>query len=102
LYQFTKTAIKVTVIIIKLSTSYNILWNKILSRLSPYIDEIIENHHCGFLRKRSATDQIFCIHQILEKSGSTSAIHRLQESEEGSILQYSHSVWGTHESSQVD
>jgi hypothetical protein len=33
---------------------------------------------------------------------STSPIHRLQESEEGSILQYSHRVWGTHENSQVD
>jgi hypothetical protein len=34
------------------------------------------------------------------------ANHRLQESlcfsEEGSIVQYSHRVWGTHETSQVD
>jgi hypothetical protein len=30
-----------------LSTSYKILWN-ILSRLVPYIDEIIGDHQCGF------------------------------------------------------
>jgi hypothetical protein len=31
-----------------LSTSYKMLSNIILSRLSPYIDEIIGNHQCGF------------------------------------------------------
>jgi hypothetical protein len=50
-----------------LSISYKILSNITLSRLSPYIDEIIGDHHCGFRCKRSPTDQIFCIHQILEK-----------------------------------
>jgi hypothetical protein len=54
-----------------LSTSYNILSNIRLSRLSPYIDEIIGDHQCGFQRNRSTTDQIFCIRQILEKGGST-------------------------------
>jgi hypothetical protein len=54
-----------------LSTSYKILSNVLLSRLSPFIDEIIGDHQCGFRRNRSATDQIFCIRQILEKSGST-------------------------------
>jgi hypothetical protein len=54
-----------------LSTSYTILLNILLSLLSPYLDEIIEDHYCGFRRNRSTTDQIFCIHQILEKSGST-------------------------------
>jgi hypothetical protein len=39
----------------------------ILSMLSPYIDEIIGDHQCGFRRTRSTTDQIFCIHQTLEK-----------------------------------
>jgi hypothetical protein len=52
-----------------LSTSYKILSN-ILSWLSPYIDEIIGDHQCGFRCNRSTTDQIFCIRQILEKSGS--------------------------------
>jgi sorting nexin-29 len=31
-----------------LSTSYNILSNILLSRLSPYVDEIIGDHQCGF------------------------------------------------------
>jgi hypothetical protein len=31
-----------------LSTSYTILSNILLSRLSPYIDEIIGDHQCGF------------------------------------------------------
>jgi hypothetical protein len=31
-----------------LSTSYKILSNILLSRLSPYIDEIIGYHQCGF------------------------------------------------------
>jgi hypothetical protein len=50
-----------------LSTTYKISWNILLSRLSPYIDEINEDHQCGFRRNRSTTDQIFCIRQILEK-----------------------------------
>jgi hypothetical protein len=50
-----------------LSTLYNILSNILLSRLSPYIDEIIGDHQCGFRRNRSTPDQIFCIHQILQK-----------------------------------
>jgi hypothetical protein len=50
-----------------LSTSYTILLNILLSRLSPYMDEIIEDHQCGFRRNRTTTDQIFCIRQILEK-----------------------------------
>jgi hypothetical protein len=50
-----------------LLSSYKILSNILLSRLSPYIDEIIGDHQCGFRRNRSTTDQIFCIRQILEK-----------------------------------
>jgi hypothetical protein len=54
-----------------LSTSYKILSNILLSRLSPYIGEIIGDHQCGFQRNR-LTNQIFCIIQILEKkNGST-------------------------------
>jgi hypothetical protein len=46
-----------------LSTSYKMLSNILLLRLSPYIrvDEIIGDYHCGFRRNRSTTDQIFCI-----------------------------------------
>jgi hypothetical protein len=48
--------------------SQAILSNILLSRLSPYIDEIIgDDHQCGFRRNRSTTDQIFCIRQLLEK-----------------------------------
>jgi hypothetical protein len=43
-----------------LSTSYKILSNIFLSRLSPYIHEI-GDHQCGFRRNRRTTDQIFCI-----------------------------------------
>jgi hypothetical protein len=38
-----------------LSASYKILLN-ILSRLSPYIDDIIGDYLCGFQCKRSTTD----------------------------------------------
>jgi hypothetical protein len=113
LYQFTKTDRNNYRGISLLSTSYNILLNILLSRLVPYIDEIIGDHQCGFRRNRSTTEQIFCIRQILEKKmgvqwDRTSAIHRLQEKpmiqwvREESIVQYSHRVWGIHETRQVD
>jgi hypothetical protein len=61
-----------------LSTTYKILSNIILSRLTPYAEEIIEEHQCGFRRNRSSTDHIFCIHQILEKKWEYSeAVHQL-------------------------
>jgi hypothetical protein len=44
-----------------LSTSYKILSSILLSMLSPYVDEIIGNHQCGFRHNRSTTDQIFFI-----------------------------------------
>jgi hypothetical protein len=53
-----------------LSTSYKMLSNILLSRLSPYIDEIIGDHQCRFRCNKLITDQIFfCIRQILEKLG---------------------------------
>jgi hypothetical protein len=48
-------------------TIYNILNNIILLRLTPYEEEIIEDHQCGFQCNRSTTDCIFCVHQALEK-----------------------------------
>jgi hypothetical protein len=61
-----------------LSTSYKILSNILLSRLTSYVDEIIGNHECGFQRNRSTTDQIFCIRQILEKKWEYSGtVHQL-------------------------
>jgi len=38
-----------------------------VSRLTPYVDEIIGYHQYGFRHIRSTTDQIFCIRQILVK-----------------------------------
>jgi hypothetical protein len=46
---------------------YTKFYQSLLSRLTPYADEIIGNHQYGFLRKRSTPDQIFCIWQILLK-----------------------------------
>ena len=48
-------------------TSYKILSNIILGRLTPYVEEIIEDHQCGFRCNRLTIDQTFCIRQILEK-----------------------------------
>ncbi|PSN29056.1 hypothetical protein C0J52_27128, partial [Blattella germanica] len=42
-----------------LSTSYKILTNILVSRLTPYIDEIIGDYQCAFRRNRSTIDQIF-------------------------------------------
>jgi len=54
-----------------LPTMYKSLSNILLSRLSPYAEEIIGDHQCGIRRNRSTIDHIFCIHQILEKNGNT-------------------------------
>ena len=55
-----------------LPTTYKILSNILLSRLTPYVEEIIGDHQCGFQHSRSNTDYIFCIRQILEKkNGNT-------------------------------
>jgi hypothetical protein len=45
-----------------LQTTYKILSN-ILLRSSPYAEEIIGDHQCGFRSNRSTTDYIFCIRQ---------------------------------------
>jgi hypothetical protein len=58
-----------------LSTSYKILSNILLARLTPYADEINGDHQCGFRRNRSTTDQIFYIRQILEKNGSVMVLY---------------------------
>ena len=50
-----------------LPTTYKILSNILLSKFSPYTDEIIGDHQCGFRRNRSTTDLMFCIRQIREK-----------------------------------
>jgi len=47
---------------------YKILSNILLSRLTPYVEEIIGGHQSGFRHSRSSSDHIFCIRQILEKT----------------------------------
>jgi hypothetical protein len=50
-----------------LSTSYRILSDILLSRLTPYANEIIGYHRCGFQHNRSRADEIFYIQQITEE-----------------------------------
>ena len=49
--------------------TYTVLSNILLSRLTPYAEEIAGDHQCGFRRNRSTTDhtRIFCFRQIPEK-----------------------------------
>ena len=61
-----------------LPTTYKIWSNILLARLIPYAEEVIGVHQCGFRRKRSPTDHIFCIRQILEKKWEyNEAVHQL-------------------------
>ena len=61
-----------------LPTTYKILSNILLSRLTPYAEEIIRYHQCGFRRNRSNTDHMFCIRQIFEKKSEyNEAVHQL-------------------------
>jgi len=50
-----------------LPTTYKILSNILLRRLTPYAEEITGDHQCVLQCNRSTTDHIFCIHHILEK-----------------------------------
>jgi hypothetical protein len=70
LYQLTSRLTKLTVIIIVGYHCYQLhttFYRTSFSRLGLYIDETIGDNQCGFRRNRSTADQIFCIHQILEK-----------------------------------
>ena len=50
----------------------------LLSRLTPYLEEIIGDHPCGFRSNRSTTCHIFCIHRILEKRWEyNNAVHHI-------------------------
>jgi hypothetical protein len=83
------------------SASEKILSN-ILSRLSPYTDEFIGDHECGFQHNRSITNQILCIHQIMEKKWEyNETLHHLfidlkiaYDSVRREVL-YSHRIWST-------
>ena len=60
-----------------LPTTYKILSNILLSRLTPYAEQIVGDHQCGFGRNRSTTHHIFCICQILEKKWEyNEAVHQ--------------------------
>jgi hypothetical protein len=52
-----------------LSTSYKILFNFLLSWITPNANEIIGDFQCGFPHNRSNTDQILCLADIGEKMG---------------------------------
>jgi hypothetical protein len=45
------------------------LSNILLSRLTPYVDEIIQDHQCGFgcMKSQVTNHHIHCIRQILER-----------------------------------
>jgi hypothetical protein len=51
-----------------LSTTLKIVPNVLLRSLTPYAEEITEDHQCGFSCNRSTTHHIFCICQMLEKN----------------------------------
>ena len=61
-----------------LPTTYKILSNILLSRLTPYAEEVIGDHQCGFRCNRSTIDHTFCIRRILEKKWDyNEAVHQL-------------------------
>ena len=53
-----------------LPTTYKILSNILLSKLTPYVEEMTRDHECGFRRNKSSTDRIFCIRKYLRKNGN--------------------------------
>jgi len=59
-----------------LSITYKILFDNLLSMLSPYAKEIIGGDQRGFRCTRSTTDHVFCIQPILEKK-CREAVHQL-------------------------
>jgi hypothetical protein len=54
-----------------LSTSYKMSSNILLSRLNPYIDEIIGDHQRGFQRNRSTTDRFSAFVRFCRKHENT-------------------------------
>ena len=72
LYIFIRKVTKQTVVIIEAHHFCQLrkkkkLSNNLLSRLTPYAEEIIGDHQCEFRRNMSNTNHIFCIRHILEK-----------------------------------
>jgi hypothetical protein len=61
-----------------LSSTYKTLSNILLSKLTPYAEEIIGDYQCEFRRSRSTTDHLFCIRQVFEKKWEyNEAVHQL-------------------------
>ena len=61
-----------------LPTTYKVLSNILLTRLTPHAEEVIGDHQCRFRRNRSTTDHTFFIRQILEKNWEyNEAVHQL-------------------------
>ena len=61
-----------------MSSTYRILSNILLSRLTPYAAESVGDRQCEFQHNRSTTDHIFCIPQIHEKKlDYKEAVHHL-------------------------
>jgi hypothetical protein len=60
------------------STADKILSNILWARLTPYVNEIIGHHQCGFHLNGSTTGQIFYTCQILEKKWEyNGTVHQL-------------------------
>uniref|UniRef100_A0A2S2N6G4 Retrovirus-related Pol polyprotein LINE-1 n=2 Tax=Schizaphis graminum TaxID=13262 RepID=A0A2S2N6G4_SCHGA len=51
-----------------LNTSYKLLSNILLTRINPYIKEIIGEYQAGYMLGKSTTDQIHIVKQVVEKS----------------------------------
>jgi hypothetical protein len=61
-----------------MSRKYKILSNIVLSRFTPYAEEICGNHQCRLQCSKSATYHIFFLHQIIEKYWEyNEAVHQL-------------------------
>ena len=61
-----------------LPTTFKTVSNILLSRLTPYAEDIIGVHQYGFRRNRPTTDGIFCVRQICEKKWEyNDAAHQL-------------------------
>jgi hypothetical protein len=60
-----------------LSTSYIMLCNILLSRLTPYVEEVIEDHQCLFQHKRYTTDQFSVRYWRKRKSRYNEAVRQL-------------------------
>lgn len=50
-----------------MDTCHKILTTLILERLNPYVEEIVGNYQCGFMRGKSTTDHVFALRQIMSK-----------------------------------